>query len=86
MIRARTIPAKTGLPFSLTMQGRYRLADLCEWLEINDAERDLLTRILFAWSYGKKATAAGRHVLVTGENFLWAINLPASQKSGGQEL
>lgn len=84
MIRARTIPAKTGRPFSLSMRGRYRLADLCQWLEIDDAERELLTSILFSPKLpSKKATAAGSHVLVNGENFMWAVNLlPSSRRRG----
>lgn len=84
MIRARTIPAKTGRPFSLSMRGRYRLADLCQWLDIDDSEQELLKRILLTVGHGgKKATAAGSNVLVTGENFLWAVNLLPSQKAGG---
>ncbi len=84
MIRARMIPAKTGRPFSLSMRGRYRLADLCQWLEIDDSDRELLARILLTVGHGgKKATAAGSHVLVTGENFMWAVNLLPSQKRGG---
>ena len=83
MIRARTIPLKTARPFSLSMRGRYRLADLCQWLEIDDSDRDLITRTLLTWVHGKKATQAGSHLLVTGENFLWAVNLLPSQKRGG---
>ena len=84
MIRTPKDPAKTGRPFSLSMRGRYRLADLCQWLEINDSDRELITKILFSWPHSKKATAAGTHVLVTGENFLWAVNLLPSAKRGGQ--
>jgi len=86
MIRTPKDPAKTGRPFSLSMRGRYRLADLCQFYEIDDSDRELLAKILLTVGHGgKKATAAGSHVLVTGENFLWAVNFLPSQKRGGQE-
>ena len=84
MIRARTIPLKTGRPFSLSMRGRYRLADLCQWLEIDEATQEVIARTLLTWPHGKKATAAGSHILVTGENFMWGVNLLPSQQGGGQ--
>lgn len=85
MIRARMIPAKTGRPFSLSMRGRYRLADLCHWLEISDEDREHMTRMLLAWPHGRKATTAGSHVLVTGENFMWAAGRLSAALSGGPQ-
>ena len=85
MIRVRMIPAKTGRPFSLSMRGRYRLTDLCQWVEIDNSEEQLLAKILLTVGHGgKKATAVGSHVLVNGENFMWALNLLPSAKRGGQ--
>jgi len=82
---ARTIPSKTGRPFSLSMRGRYRLADLCQWTGNNEEDQQLLAKILLTVGHGgKRATAAGSHVLVTGENFMWAVNLLPSAKRGGQ--
>jgi hypothetical protein len=84
MIRTRTINAKTGRPFSLSMRGRYRLADLCQWLEIGEETQAVIAHTLLTWPVSRKATIAGSHVLVTGENFLWAINQPSLSAYGGQ--
>ena len=85
MIRARTPTAKTGRPFSLSMRGRYRLADLCEFYEIDQAAVNQLRKLLLYWPHAKKATVAGNHVLVNGENFLWALNqLPQATDGGPQ--
>lgn len=79
MIRTRTIPHKTSRPFSLSMRGRYRLDDLCEWLNISDDHKAEITTWLMTRPTGRKATIAGQHVLVSGENFLWAAgSLPQS--------
>jgi hypothetical protein len=84
MIRTPKDPAKTRGPFSLSLRHRYRLADLCQWLEICDTDQNLLIRILFSPDLqNKKATAAGTHILVTGENFIWAVNLLSSQMCEG---
>lgn len=65
------------------MRGRYRLADLCQWLEIDEADREQITQILLAWPHGKKGTLAGGHVLVSGENFMWAVNFLPVNRAGG---
>ena len=85
MRRTPKDPAKAGRPFSFAMKRRYRLADLCHWLEISDEDREHMTKMLLAWPHGRKATTAGSHVLVTGENFMWAAGRLSAALSGGPQ-